>query len=50
MLNLRKFRTTARNERFAKTAKVNRILKKGPNDRPAGVSHNHASLRMMGGW
>ena len=50
MLSLRKFRATARNDRFAETAEVNRILRKGPNDLPAGVRHNHASLRMMGGW
>lgn len=46
----RKFRALPRNPSFAENAEVERLLRKGPNDRPAGVRHYHANLRSLGGW
>ena len=46
----KKSRNTNRPDIFAETAEIKRILRKGPNDCPAGIRHNHNLLRSMGGW
>ena len=46
----RKLRAIRRDDSFAERAEVERILRKGPHDRPVDIRHNQTLNRLMGGW
>ena len=46
----KKSRAINRPDISAETAEIKRILRKGPNDGPAGIRHNHVLLRSVGKW
>ncbi|PRY73266.1 hypothetical protein CLV76_13118 [Marivita geojedonensis] len=46
----RKFRNLPRASSIVETAEAERFLRRGPNDKPAGIRHNHTLLRSLGGW
>jgi hypothetical protein len=46
---LAKFRASPRTNTLAEQLEIERLMKRGPNDRPAGIRHNHALARSTNG-
>lgn len=46
----RRFRNAHRNQTAAERAEILRLRRTAPNDKPAGIRHNHDFARSQIGW
>ena len=46
---LAKFRSKPRTNTHADNFEIERLMKRGPNDVPAGIRHNHTLARLTNG-